>query len=310
MNKVIVTGGAGFIGSNIVKSLVDKDFEVIVIDNLYSGKFDNLKDISKKIRFFEKDICDNLDYLKEFGKIDGIFHLAAIPSVNYSLENPIEVNRVNVEGTINLLEFAKKNNIERFIYSASSAAYGETEGKNTEKDLPQPISPYGVSKLTGEYYVKAYSSLYGIKGVCLRYFNVFGPGQSPDSEYAAVIPKFIFSAINDNTLKVYGDGSQTRDFTFVGDIVNANIKAFEKNQNTGTVNIATGNSVSLNELIEEISRIRGHKVNVDYCDERAGDIKFSEADVSLAFQKLDYKTEFSFSFGIEKTYRWFCDKNV
>ena len=119
-----------------------------------------------------------------------------------------------------------KNNIERFIYSASSAAYGETEGKNTEKDLPQPISPYGVSKLTGEYYVKAYSSLYGIKGVCLRYFNVFGPGQSPDSEYAAVIPKFIYSAVKGNALKVFGDGSQTRDFTFVGDIVKANIKSF------------------------------------------------------------------------------------
>ncbi|MCK9224940.1 MAG: NAD-dependent epimerase/dehydratase family protein [Candidatus Muirbacterium halophilum] len=306
MNKVVVTGGAGFIGSNLVKKLVEKNFKVIVIDNLYSGKYSNLESVKDNIYFFEKDICDDLSFLNELGQISGIFHLAAIPSVNFSLENPIEVNRVNVEGTINLLEFCKKNNVKTFVYSASSAAYGERQGKNSEQDLPYPISPYGVSKLTGEYYVKAYSTLYDINGICLRYFNVFGPGQSPDSEYAAVIPKFIFSAVNNSELKVFGDGEQTRDFTFVGDIVNANIKAYEKNENIGTINIATGKSVSLNSLIEEISKIKGENLNVKYLPERAGDIKFSQADVNLSFEKIGFKAEYKFAYGIEKTYRWFC----
>lgn len=304
--KVVVTGGCGFIGSNIAEELIKKHY-VVVIDDLSTGRIENIQSLQDKENFeFVRGNITDLDLLKQiFEDVDCIFHQAAIPSVQRSVENPLDTNEANIKGTLNVLIAARDCGVKKVIYASSSSVYGDTpELPKKENMKPNPQSPYAVSKLTGEYYCEVFSEIYGIKTVCLRYFNVYGPKQNPASEYAAVIPRFINRVLNNQPPVIFGDGNQTRDFTFVGDIVKANILAMEKNVE-GVFNIAYGQQISINELANKIMEIVGVKLNPVYDKPRPGDIRNSLADISLAKQKLGYMPEYSLEKGLEVTIRWF-----
>ncbi|MGM0607658.1 MAG: SDR family NAD(P)-dependent oxidoreductase [Candidatus Muiribacteriota bacterium] len=306
MNKyVVVTGGAGFIGSNLTVKLVDKGYKVIVVDDLSSGSLKNLDEVIDKIHFFNLDISNSLDVLNSYEKIEAVFHLGAIPSVPYSVKKPVHTNRVNLGGTLNLLEFARKKNIKKFIFSSSSAIYGENKEVNYESGQAAPLSPYGVEKLCSEKYVSLYNDIYNIDTISLRYFNVFGPKQNPYSEYSAVIPKFVKQIEKNENLIVYGDGKQTRDFVFVENVAEANIKALNSSINGEVVNIGTGKGISVNYLIEELFKIAKKEVKVQYHPQRKGDIKHSTSNIKKAEKILLYNPEISFRKGLKKTYRWY-----
>ena len=304
--KVVVTGGCGFIGSNIAEELIKKH-HVVVIDDLSTGRIENIQSLQDKENFeFVRGNITDLGLLKQiFEDVDCIFHQAAIPSVQRSVENPIDTNEANIKGTLNVLIAARDCGVKKVVYASSSSVYGDTpELPKKENMKPNPQSPYAVSKLTGEYYCKVFSDIYGIKTICLRYFNVYGPKQNPASEYAAVIPRFINRVLNNQPPIIFGDGNQTRDFTFVKDIVKANILAMEKNVE-GVFNIAYGQQISINELANKIMEIVGVKLNPVYDKPRPGDIRNSLADISLAKQKLGYMPEYSLEKGLEVTIRWF-----
>ena len=304
--KVVVTGGCGFIGSNIAEELIKKHY-VVVIDDLSTGRIENIRSLQDKENFeFVRGNITDLDLLKQiFEDVDCIFHQAAIPSVQRSVENPLDTNEANIKGTLNVLIAARDCGVKKVVYASSSSVYGDTpELPKKENMKPNPQSPYAVSKLTGEYYCKVFSEIYGIKTVCLRYFNVYGPNQDPASEYAAVIPRFINRVLNNQPPIIFGDGNQTRDFTFVKDVVKANILAMEKNVE-GVFNIAYGQQISINELANKIMEIVGVKLNPVYDKPRPGDIRNSLADISLAKQKLGYMPEYSLEKGLEVTIRWF-----
>lgn len=302
-NKVVVvTGGVGFIGSNLVEELT-KDNEVIVIDDLSTGKRENIDE--SKVEFVQGSITD-LELLKKvFEDVDYVFHQAAIPSVQRSVENPLATNEVNVKGTLNVLIAAKVNGVKKVIYASSSSVYGDTpELPKRENMSPNPLSPYAVSKLTGEYYCNAFSEVYDLKTVCLRYFNVLGPKQNPSSEYAAVIPKFITRVMRKQPPIIYGDGNQTRDFTFVKDVVRANILAMERDAK-GIFNVAYGKRTSINELASKIMETVSLEMEPVHDKPRPGDIRHSLADISLAKDKLGYKPKYSLEEGLEETIKWF-----
>ncbi len=304
--KVIVTGGCGFIGSNLAEELI-KEHYVVVIDDLSTGKIENIQNLQNNENFeFVKGSITDLNLLKQiFEGADCIFHQAAIPSVQRSVENPIATNEANIKGTLNVLIAARDCGVKKVVYASSSSVYGDTPELLKREDMkPNPLSPYAVSKLTGEYYCKVFSEIYGIKTVCLRYFNVYGPKQDPTSEYAAVIPRFINRVLNNQPPVIYGDGDQTRDFTFVGDVIKANILAMEKNVE-GVFNIACGRKISINELANKIMEIMGVKLNPVYDNPRPGDVRHSLADISLARQKLGYVPEYNLEKGLEVTMRWF-----
>ena len=302
--KVVVTGGAGFIGSNLAEELLKKH-EVTVIDNLSTGRIENLDQIMDKINFIEGSIT-NLDLLKEaFSGSDTVFHEAAIPSVQRSVDNPIASNEANVEGTLKVLVAARDCGVRKVVYASSSSAYGNTPTLPKIEDMkPNPRSPYAVSKLAGEYYCRVFSEVYGLKTACLRYFNVYGPRQNPHSEYAAVIPRFVTRILAHEPPVIYGDGGQTRDFTFVKDVVKANILAGESPAE-GVFNIACGKRVSLNELAGKIMEITGIKVEMSYEGARPGDVRDSLADISSAGDKLGYKPGFELDSGLRETVEWF-----
>jgi len=302
--KVVVTGGAGFIGSNLAEELLKKH-EVTVIDNLSTGRIENLDQIMDKINFIEGSITD-LDLLKEaFSGSDTVFHEAAIPSVQRSVDNPIASNEANVEGTLKVLVAARDCGVRKVVYASSSSAYGNTPTLPKIEDMkPNPRSPYAVSKLAGEYYCRVFSEVYGLKTACLRYFNVYGPRQNPHSEYAAVIPRFVTRILAHEPPVIYGDGGQTRDFTFVKDVVKANILAGESDAE-GIFNIACGKRVSLNELAGKIMEITGIKVEMSYEGARPGDVRDSLADISSARDKLGYKPGFELDSGLRETVEWF-----
>ena len=302
-NKVVVvTGGVGFIGSNLVEELT-KDNEVIVIDDLSTGKRENIDE--SKVEFVQGSITD-LEHLKKvFEDVDYVFHQAAIPSVQRSVENPLATNEVNVKGTLNVLIAAKVNGVKKVIYASSSSVYGDTpELPKRENMSPNPLSPYAVSKLSGEYYCNAFSEVYDLKTVCLRYFNVLGPKQNPSSEYAAVIPKFITRVMRKQPPIIYGDGNQTRDFTFVKDVVRANILAMERDAK-GIFNVAYGKRTSINELASKIMGTVSLEMEPVHDKQRPGDIRHSLADISLAKDKLGYKPKYSLEEGLEETIKWF-----
>ena len=304
--KVVVTGGCGFIGSNIAEELIKKHY-VVVIDDLSTGRIENIQSLQDKENFeFVRGNITDLGLLKQiFEDVDCIFHQAAIPSVQRSVENPLDTNEANIKGTLNVLIAARDCGVKKVVYASSSSVYGDTpELPKKENMRPNPQSPYAVSKLTGEYYCKVFSDIYGIKTICLRYFNVYGPKQNPASEYAAVIPRFINRVLNNQPPIIFGDGNQTRDFTFVKDVVKANILAMEKNVE-GVFNIAYGQQISINELANKIMEIVGVKLNPVYDKPRPGDIRNSLADISLAKQKLGYMPEYSLEKGLEVTIRWF-----
>jgi len=307
MNVLVVTGGAGFIGSNLAEELAKREDEVIIIDDLSTGKMENIKDVVKRSNVeFVNGSVTNMKLLEElFRDVDYAFHQAAIPSVQRSIENPGATNEANITGTLNVLIAARDCGVKKVIYASSSSVYGDTMELPKREDMkPNPLSPYAVTKLVGEYYCKAFNEVYGLKTVCLRYFNVYGPKQDPASEYAAVIPRFVTRVLNNQPPVIYGDGNQTRDFTFVKDVVNANILAAEKNVN-GTFNIANGQRVSINELANRIMEIAGVKLSPVYDTPRKGDIRDSLADISLAEEKLGYEPGFTLDEGLKETMIWY-----
>lgn len=302
--NVVVTGGAGFIGSNLAEELIKKH-EVTVIDNLSTGKIGNLDTIIDKVNFINGSITD-LQLLKEaFSNVDTVFHEAAIPSVQRSVDNPLASNEANVDGTLKVLIAARECNVRKVVYASSSSAYGDTPVLPKREDMtPNPKSPYAVSKLTGEYYCRVFSEVYGLKTACLRYFNVYGPRQDPMSQYAAVIPRFITRILARSPPVIYGDGNQTRDFTFVKDVVKANILAMSADAE-GVFNIACAKRVSLNDLAEKIMAITGIDVDPIYEMPRIGDVRDSLADISSAQAKLGYEPDFNLDSGLEGTIKWF-----
>ena len=305
--NVVITGGAGFIGSNLVGVLLEEGHEVIVIDNLSTGKSENTANLQDNEHFeFVKGSITDLSLLKQvFEDAESVFHQAAIPSVQRSVENPQATNEANVNGTLNVLIAARDCGVEKVIYASSSSVYGDTPTLPKQEDMkPNPKSPYAVSKLAGEFYCNVFSEVYGLKTACLRYFNVYGQKQDPSSEYAAVIPRFITRVLNNQPPIIYGDGTQTRDFTFVKDVAHANILAMEQNAE-GVFNIACGEQISVNELATILMELVGVRLDVIYDNPRPGDIKDSLADISLAKGKLKYEPEFTLTNGLEETIRWF-----
>ena len=307
MSVFLITGGAGFIGSNLCDELLKRGKKVRVIDNLSTGKMENLSKVIKEIEFIQGDLRNIDDLRKAVKGVDTVFHIGAIPSVTRSVKDPITSNEANVDGTLNLLVASKEAGVRRLVYSGSSSAYGDKiELLKSEELSPAPLSPYAVSKLTGEYYCSVFSKLYGIETVVLRYFNVFGPRQDPSSPYSGVISIFIRQMISGEKPTVYGDGEQSRDFTFVKNVVNANIAASEKPGISGSlINVACGMRITLNELINELNIILGTNLQPIYFEPRAGDIKHSLADISRANKLLDYSPEVSFSDGLNKTVEWY-----
>ena len=308
--KVVITGGCGFIGSNLAHELADEN-EVIVIDDLSTGRSENNEDLLNNENYrFVKGSITNLDLLKQtFDGADYVFHQAAIPSVPRSIKDPAKTNEVNISGTLNVLIAAEHNNVKKVVYASSSSVYGDTPALPKEEGMiPNPLSPYAVSKLTGEYYCKVWSDIYGLKTASLRYFNVYGPKQDPSSEYAAVIPKFITRVLNGEPPIIYGDGEQTRDFTFVKDVVSANILA-AKSSVTGIFNIGGGQRISINELAETIIKASGTGTDpgLTYMEPREGDVKHSLADIHRAESIIGYNPAYTLDDGLEETIRGFSN---
>jgi len=308
MSRYLVTGGAGFIGSNIVKELVSRGEKVTVIDDLSTGNIANITPYLDQIEFVEGSIT-NLDLLKKLLKdVDYVLHQAAIPSVARSVEDPIRSNEANVTGTLTLLVAVRDAKIKSFVYASSSSVYGNTEQLPKNEDMnPQPLSPYAVSKLTGEYYVRVFASLYNINAISLRYFNVFGPHQNPQSQYAAVIPKFITGMLRGERPVIYGDGEQSRDFTFIDNVVHANILAATKLQNGAgrIMNIACGARYTLNTLVEYLNEILNTELSPEHTESAPGDVKHSQADISRAREYVGYTPQVSLKDGLEKTASWY-----
>ena len=305
--KYLVTGGAGFIGSNIVHSLVKNQAEVRVLDNLSTGDENNLNTIISEIEFLEGDIC-NLSTMNAAMKgIDFVIHQAALPSVPRSIENPNASHENNITGTLNVLLAARDHGIKRVVFAGSSSAYGESPSlPKKEVMLPAPLSPYAVTKLSGEFYCQTFSSVYGLETITLRYFNVFGPRQNPESQYAAVIPKFITSLLAGKPPTIYGDGEQTRDFTFVENVVSANILACQAEKTSGeVVNIATSQRISLNQLYALLKEIVKKDIPAQYAPARKGDVKHSLADISRAEKFLGYHPTIDLKEGLAQTVAWF-----
>jgi len=301
----LVTGGAGFIGSNIVERLVQENLAVRVFDDFSSGKRENIEPFLDKIEVVEGDLRDPEAAKKAVADIDCILHQAALPSVQRSVENPVLSNDINVSGTLNLLNCARTAGVRRVVYAASSSAYGnQPVPVKTENLLPMPLSPYAVAKLTCEYYLKAFHECYGMETVSLRYFNVFGPRQDPNSEYSAVIPLFITHCLRGESPTIYGDGNQSRDFTYVRNNVTANLLASraEGAAVSGKVfNIACGHSYTLLELLDAINQILGSDIKPIMAAPRTGDVRHSLADIKAAKAALGYEVEIDFHEGLKKT---------
>ena len=288
--RFLLTGGAGFIGSHIVKRLVGEGAVVRVVDNLSTGQVARLENLRCSIEYVEADLADNLVSDEVVKDVDYVLHQAAVPSVQRPVCDPIGTNRANVTATLNLLESCRKAKVRRFVYAASSSAYGDTEVLPKSEEMPpNPLSPYALQKLAGEHYCKLYYSLYGLETVCLRYFNVFGPGQDPHSEYSAVIPKFISKLLINELITVYGDGEQSRDFTYVENVVDANLLALQATKACGKVlNVGCGERITLNTLIQLLEEIVGVKAKVSYSASKPGDVRHSLADINLARRLLEY----------------------
>ena len=303
--KILITGGAGFIGSNLVERLI-KGNEVIVLDNLSTGKEENIKEFlgNKNFKFINGSITD-LNLLRKMTcDVDYILHHAAIVSVTESIKNPILTNEVNINGTLNVLTAAKENQIKKLAFASSCAVYGDSPKlPKTENMNPNSKSPYAVTKLTGEYYCNVFKNIYDLETLSLRYFNCYGPKQSRESEYAAVIPKFIFAALNDKPIMIYGDGRQTRDFVYVKDVVNANLSISKKGE--GIYNIGSGGKVTINELADKIIELTKSKSEIIHKKQRKGDIKHSLADISKAKKEIGYEPKYNLEQGLNETIRWF-----
>lgn len=309
MARCLVTGGAGFIGSHLTKALVQRGDEVTVLDNLFSGKREHLQEVltHKNFCFIEGDITNSKTVQEAVQGMDIVFHQAALGSVPRSVKDPMGTHEVNVNGTLELLIAARKANVKRVVNAASSSAYGDTPELPKRETMPaNPFSPYAVSKLAQEQYCRAFAVSYGMKTVSLRYFNVFGAHQDPYSQYAAVIPKFFQAFLRKESPMIYGDGEQTRDFTYVGDVVHANLKASELSQAEGQVfNIGGGNRVSINKLAEMIAKLLNTDVKSKHTDPRPGDIRHSLADITFAQKMLNWEPKTSLEEGLRLALPWY-----
>ncbi|RZN44084.1 MAG: SDR family oxidoreductase [Methanosarcinales archaeon] len=300
--KILITGGAGFIGSNLAEELLEKH-EVVIIDDLSTGRADNIKNLD--VELVRGSVTDQ-DLLKEnFRGVDYVFHQAALPSVQRSVEDPVLANEVNICGTLNVLVAARDAGVAKVMYASSSAAYGDMPELPKREDMtPDPKSPYAVAKLTGEYYCGVFNEIYGLKTVALRYFNVYGPRQDPASDYAAVIPNFVNRILEGKAPTIYGDGEQTRDFTFVRDVVQANVRAMESDA-TGVFNVAAGTRISINDLAGMIMGLIGNQMDCVHEAPRAGDVRDSLGDISKAYAGFGYVPRYGMEDGLKETITWF-----
>ena len=307
MDKFLVTGGAGFIGSNICRKLVSQGCFVRVVDNLLTGKKSNLSAILGRIEFIEADMGDPDVARQAMKGIDVVLHQGALPSVPRSVDDPAATHKHCVDATFTLLLAARDAKVKRFVYAASSSAYGDTPTLPKVETMPvNPLSPYAAAKLMGEYYCSVFSKVFGLETVSLRYFNVFGPQQDPTSQYAAAIPAFVTSILKDKSPTVYGDGEQSRDFTYVDNVVEANLLAARAKRVAGeVVNIACGEAITVNAIIKMINEIVGKSVKPIYAPSRKGDVKHSLADIKLAKKLIGYKSVVGFKEGLEKAIEWY-----
>ena len=303
----MVTGGAGFIGSNLADELIRQGAKVVILDNLMTGFRENLEEINGDFEFVEGDLNNDDKLQKAMEDVEVIFHQAALPSVPRSVDNPKETHLACVDGTFNLLLKAKENNVRRVIYAASSSAYGDQQTlPKVETMSPEPLSPYAAAKLMGEYYCQVFSKVYNLETICLRYFNVFGPRQNPASQYSGVISRFIDALMSGTKPVIFGDGEQSRDFTFIANVVDANIKAAQTTKGIGDVmNAANGERISLNELLAVLKKITVQEdAFAEYQPERKGDVKHSQADNRRAVECLDYQKLVGLEEGLRQTIDW------
>jgi UDP-N-acetylglucosamine/UDP-N-acetyl-alpha-D-glucosaminouronate 4-epimerase len=305
--RYVVTGGAGFIGSNTVDELVRRGHSVVVLDDLSSGKEENLADSRNKISFIKASVTDLEAVRKAMHEADYVLHLAARTSVPRSVKDPLETNRINVDGTLNVLVAARDAKVKRIVFAASSSAYGETPTlPKVENMQPEPISPYGVTKYVGELYAQTFGRVYGLENVSLRYFNIFGPRQDPSSPYSGVLARFCTAFLEETQPVIFGDGEQTRDFTYVDNAVSANLLACEAPNVSGKVfNIGVGGRFSLNQTVELLRNISGTQLQVKYDPPRDGDIRDSQADITQARSLLGYEPQIDFEQGLRRTLDWY-----
>lgn len=310
--RYVVTGGAGFIGSNTVDELVRRGASVVVLDDLSAGKEENLAEARNKISFIKGSISDLEAVRRAMHEADYVLHLAARTSVPRSIKDPLETNRVNIEGTLNVLVAARDAKVKRVVLAASSSAYGETPVlPKVETMQPQPISPYGVTKYVGELYAQVFGRVYGLQNVSLRYFNVFGPRQDPGSPYSGVLSKFCTAFLEQTEPVVFGDGEQTRDFTYIENVVQANLSACEAPAASGrAINVGTGERSSLNQTLELLREISGNSLEARYEPAREGDIRDSQADLTLSRELLNYEPTVNFAEGLRRTFAWYKESQT
>jgi nucleoside-diphosphate-sugar epimerase len=303
----LVTGGAGFIGSHMVDALLSAGQRVRVVDNFATGKRENLAHVLNQIELDEISITDRAALTEAMQGVDYVFHLAALGSVPRSVENPLETHETNVTGTLNVLIAARDAGVKRVVYAGSSSAYGNIDSEYKSEDMsPCPLSPYAVAKLSGEQYGQAFTHVYGLETVTVRYFNVFGPRQDPLSMYAAVIPKFVTAMLDDSPPIVEGDGLQSRDFTYIDNIVHGNMLACHTEGIAGeTFNIACGGRIDLLNMIELLNRLMGKQIKPAFIDPRPGDVRHSRAAIDKARQLLGYEPIVSFEEGLTRTLAWY-----
>lgn len=307
MGTYLVTGGAGFIGSHIASALVERGNRVRVFDNLCTGNRENLTPLAGRIEFIEGDLIRPGDMERALDGVEVVFHEAALASVPRSVDSPLDTNAACVTGTVTLLDVARRSGVRRVVFGGSSSAYGDQPiPAKHEQLLPMPLSPYAAAKLAGEFYCQAFTATYGLETVTLRYFNVFGPRQDPKSQYAAVIPKFITEMVAGRQPTIFGDGKQSRDFTYIDNIVQGNLMAADTPAAVGrTINVACGESYNLLELVDGINRVLGTSVQPIFEAARAGDVRESLADISLAKQLLKYEPKTGFDEGLRRTVEYY-----
>jgi nucleoside-diphosphate-sugar epimerase len=303
----VVTGGAGFIGSNIARRLIGLGEEVRVVDDLSTGHKANLRGLGQALTFYEEDILDLEVLRRAFAGADVVLHQAALASVPKSVENPLQANAVNVEGTLNVLLAARDCGVKRVVCASTCALYGDDPEIPKREDMtPMPKSPYAVSKLAAETYCRVFYEVFGLETVSLRYFNVYGPQQDPHSQYAAVVPIFVYCLMQQRRPRVFGDGEQSRDFVFVDDVVEANLEAARSPGVAGMVlNIGSGEGRTINEVLQLVREAMGADLEPEYCEERLGDVRHSQADIGKACEALGYEPQVSLKEGLRRTVEWY-----
>ncbi len=301
--KFLVTGGAGFIGSHIATALVERGDEVVVLDNLSTGRRENLEHVAEQVTFIEGSLLDRDVVEKAVEGVDVVYHQAALASVPRSVKKPLDTNAACVTGTLHVLDAARQAGVKRVVYAGSSSAYGDQPNMSKrESDLPSPLSPYAAAKLAGELYCKSFTATYGLETVVIRYFNVFGPRQDPNSEYSAVIPIFVTKMVRGERPTIYGDGNQSRDFTYIDNVVQGNLTAADASEAVGhSINVACGTQFTLLHLVAAINNVLGTDIEPIFAEPRAGDVRESLADITSARALLGYEPKVTFEEGLHRS---------